>query len=281
MIEICDLHFAYGATPVLNGVGLRIEAGERVAILGGNGSGKSTLARWLAAWMTEGEQASTGTVRWRGRPWRDYALSERAAIVQLVGQFPTQHLSGRAFSVSDEIAFGPENLGLPVSDIVKRRDLAMETCRLTHLADRDPFTLSGGEQQRLVIAAALALDPALLILDEPFTNLDPESRMQTIAVLRNLPVAVTVVVLDTSPDTALELADRFLLLHEGSIVADGGARAVLLHARAIETLGLPAVARYVSEQQRRSPLPCAELLVGDLPLSLAEAADLLTRTNAC
>ncbi|MDQ0321985.1 energy-coupling factor transporter ATP-binding protein EcfA2 [Pararhizobium capsulatum DSM 1112] len=270
MIEISELHFTYGATPVLDGVSLRLREGERVAILGGNGSGKSTLAEWLAGWKTGRDHAAAkGTVHWHGRPWQDYSVSERASTVQLVGQRPAQHLSGRAFTVAEEIAFGPENLGLPVEDIVWRRDKALHTCRLNHLAERDPFTLSGGEQQRLVIAAALALQPRLLILDEPFSNLDPESRVQTASVLRELPDDVAVVLFDTNPDTALDLADRFLLLHDGKIVAEGSARSVLLHPQAIETLGFSSVARCFIENGFGAPVG-GQWSTAGLPLSLAD-----------
>lgn len=278
MIDIRDLHFAHGSKPVLNGISLSIEAGERVAILGGNGSGKSTLAHWLSGWLAPPPSAaSPDRVFWKGRPWRDYSISERAIAVQLVGQIPSQHLSGRAFTVSDEISFGPENLGWPVEEIVARRDQALAACRLERLADRDPFTLSGGEQQRLVIAAALALNPSLLILDEPFTNLDPESRAHLAAVLADLPPEVTLITFDTNPNTALLSASRFLLLHAGQIVADGDARTVLFAKTCVETLGLPAIARAFQESMSGPEAPKDALL----PLTLAEATAFFRQEEPC
>lgn len=278
MIDVRDLHFAHGSKPVLNGISLSIEAGERIAILGGNGSGKSTLAHWLSGWLSPPPSAaSQDRVFWKGRPWRDYSISERAVAVQLVGQIPSQHLSGRAFTVSDEISFGPENLGWPVEQVIASRNQALAACRLERLADRDPFTLSGGEQQRLVIAAALALNPSLLILDEPFTNLDPESRAHLAAVLANLPSEVTLITFDTNPNTALLNANRFLLLHEGLIVADGDARTALLPDATVEALGLPAIARAFQESTFRS-----EISEGArLPLTLAEAAALFRQEEPC
>jgi energy-coupling factor transporter ATP-binding protein EcfA2 len=269
MIEVRDLHFSHGRKPVLNGIALSIKAGERVAILGGNGSGKSTLAHWLSGWLAP-PAGSPDRVFWKGRPWRDYSICERAVAVQLVGQIPSQHLSGRAFTVSDEISFGPENLGWPVEEVIVRRDRALAACRLERLADRDPFTLSGGEQQRLVIAAALALNPALLILDEPFTNLDPESRAHLAAVLADLPPEVMLITFDTNPNTALLSASRFLLLHEGQIVADGDARTVLLADASVEALGLPAIARAFHESISGTEVPKDAFL----PLTLGEAAAL-------
>lgn len=276
MIEINDLYFAYGNTPVLDGVSFAIRPGERIAILGANGSGKSMLAHWLAGWLTSANADASGTVLWQGRPWQDYSVAERAAAVQLVGQLPAQHLTGRAFTVAEEISFGPENLGLPVNEIIARRDRAIATCRLEALAHRAPFTLSGGEQQRLVIAAALALSPSVLILDEPFTNLDPESRDYLAGVLAALPDSVTLVILETNPDVALATAQHFLLLRDGRITVEGDARSVLLSPACTEVLGLPAIARGFRQLPAGRDLPDRAL-----PLDDREAVELLSGYNRC
>lgn len=280
MIEVDDLHVAYGATSVLNGVSLSIRKGERVAILGGNGCGKSTLARWLAGWLENSAHIlARGRLTWNGKPWADYSAIDRTSAVQLVGQFPAQHLSGRAFTVAEEVAFGPENLGLPAAEIVYRRDAALAACRLDNLAGRDPFSLSGGEQQRLVIAAALALRPELLILDEPFSNLDPEAREHTAEVLRDLGKDVTLVVIDADPDAALQLAERFVFLQEGKILADGDARTVLLDPKVTDMLGLPISSQSFVEIMRERGVDRPAL--PDLPLSFEEAAAGLQGEPAC
>jgi len=223
---------------ILDGITLSIERGERLAILGANGSGKTTLAHCLAGWLP----ASRGHVTFDGRAWKDWPLPRRAAAVQLVGQLPVQQLSGREFTVRDEIAFGPGNLGLPVSEVSDRTAEALELCGLAHLADRDPFTLSGGEQQRTVLAAALAMKPQLLILDEPVTNLDPSASGHVVQLVSELPPHITVVWLDTSPKTALEFAGRFILLRNGKCVVDGLPRTVLFHPESLAAIGLPPVA---------------------------------------
>lgn len=271
LIEAADLSFGYDGMKVLRHVGLRIESGERVAVLGGNGSGKSTLAQWLAGWLPlHGSPSSSGTVSCDGRPWSAFALAERARTVQMVGQIPAQHLSGRAFTVMEEVAFGPENLNLPLGEVESRARAALAACRLEGLADRNPFSLSGGEQQRLVIAAALALRPEILILDEPFTNLDPESRDHVMSVLRELPDSVTLVLFETNPTVALQFARRFALLQDGTIAVDGTAREVLLHPATRQVLGLPAMTRAFVELDAAKGLGNEEL-----PLDLPEAARLL------
>ena len=232
-MEVEDLTFQLAGRTILSGITLSIERGERVAILGANGSGKTTLAQCLAGWLPSSK------LTFEGREWKDWPLPQRAAAVQLVGQLPVQQLSGREFTVRDEIAFGPGNLGLPVSEVSIRTEEAMELCGLTHLADRDPFTLSGGEQQRTIIAAALAMRPQLLILDEPVTNLDPSASEHVMQVVSELPSEITVIWMDTSPKTALEFARRFILLQNGRFVVDGSPREVLFHPESISTIGLP------------------------------------------
>jgi energy-coupling factor transporter ATP-binding protein EcfA2 len=235
-LEVENLTFELAGRTILGGITLSIERGERVAILGANGSGKTTLAQCLAGWLPNLLPSSKLT--FDGREWKDWPLPRRAAAVQFMGQLPVQQLSGREFTVRDEIAFGPGNLGLPVSEVSARTEEAMESCGLTNLADRDPFTLSGGEQQRAVIAAALAMRPQMLILDEPVTNLDPSASEHVARVISELPSEITVVWMDTSPKIPLEFARRFILLRNGRCVVDGSPRDVLFHPESISTIGL-------------------------------------------
>ncbi|MFD1200076.1 energy-coupling factor ABC transporter ATP-binding protein [Brucella gallinifaecis] len=224
---------------ILNNVSFEINKSERLAIIGGNGSGKSSLGRLIAGWHVNA--VSSGNVLFEGRPWKEYSNSERASAIQLVGQIPVQHLSGRAFTVEEEIAFGPENLGLTAHEIRTRVDFAVNATNLGHLLSRSPFSLSGGEQQRLVIAASLALKPQVLVLDEPFTNLDPESRDAMLSVLDGLSSDLTIVLLETNPSLAATLAERFIFLDDSALIADSNAREVLFNSQLVERLGLPAV----------------------------------------
>jgi len=245
LIEVHDLHFRYfhAKTAVLDGVSFRIDAGEKVAVLAPNAAGKTTLARWVAGLLPEGaHKAERGHVSMEGKPWTEWSIAERPAAIQYVGQVPSQQLTGCAFTVYEEIAFGPCNLALPEPEIRRRVDDALVICNLAHLAERDPFTLSGGEQQRLSIAAALAMKPKVLVLDEPTSNLDPESRDELIAQLGALPGGLTTIVFEVALRPSLALADRFLLLDQGRIIADGDAVSVLSHPHCIERLGMTSVA---------------------------------------
>ena len=214
-LEASALGFAWpGQKPLFQGLDLRINRGDRLTVLGGNGSGKSTLGRCLAGLLP-----IQGQLSWNARPWAALSRAEHAAAVQYVGQRPHLHLSGRGFTLREEIAFGPENLGLPAEEIRERVDEAMAFLGLSHLASRDCHRLSGGETQRAVLAGALAMRPELLVLDEPMTDLDAESRDSLTAHLRDLPWEMTMIFLDIGYHDWMEgLASRHLLLDAGQIL---------------------------------------------------------------
>lgn len=263
LIDVSGLSFAYESAPVLEDVNLSVAPGEKLAILGGNGSGKSTLAQWIAGWLPRGSYAaSAGGVTIEGQPWAELDAATRAGAVQFVGQVPMQQLSGFSFTVRDEIAFGPGNLALPEAEIRARVDAAVEICNLGHLLERDPFSLSGGEQQRLSIAAALAMRPRALVLDEPTGNFDPESRDALLAQLEKLPQALAIVWCDVTLGAPLSVVERVLLLDGGRIVYDGDVAGLLAHPRTGEIFGLPAVAQTALMLRERGLWP------DDAPISM-------------
>lgn len=216
LIDIAGLTITYGERIILDGIDLKIERGERLCIVGGNGSGKSSLAHAAAGWLTAGPHMA-GTVLYNGKAPADLPLAERTRLVQYVGQVPMHQLSGRAFTVAEEVAFGPENLNWLPADTRRAVDHALDRLNLGHLADRDPFTLSGGEQQRLSIAAALALDPAVLILDEPGANLDVGARQLLVAELAALPPDKALLLLDVDADLGLALGCKLFDLAAGQL----------------------------------------------------------------
>ncbi|EAV7067225.1 energy-coupling factor ABC transporter ATP-binding protein [Salmonella enterica subsp. arizonae serovar 63:z36:-] len=143
-----------------------------MAIVGDNGSGKSTLAQLMAGWYPDylpGDIDGTGLLL--GAPIGQLPLVEQSPAIQLVQQSPYLQLSGCTFSVEEEVAFGPENLGLQEAEILRRIDEALTLTNCQSLRHRHPGTLSGGETQRVVIASALAMQPRLLVLDEAFSRL--------------------------------------------------------------------------------------------------------------
>lgn len=270
-LEVRGLGFAYPARPpVFTDVALRLAPGERVAVLGGNGAGKSTLGRCLAGWQV----GTAGAVTWEGRPWGTLDPAARADAVQFVGQRPHLQLSGRAFTVREEVAFGPENLCLAPAEIAAQVEEALASLRLTDLAERNCLTLSGGEMQRLAIAGALALRPALLVLDEPTTDLDAEAREGLIAYLRRLPRTMTLVVLDLGPQRWMEgFIDRYLLLAEGRLHGPFDVEE-LLNGRFASSLVLPGAAAALADAKSEGRLPAGRRIPATLDAQRALLAEI-------
>jgi len=220
VLEARDVHFAYGpAAPALDGASLRIAAGEFVALIGQNGSGKTTLAQHLNGLLTP----TRGSVWLAGRDMRGLELGEIARSVGFVFQDPDHQLF--CATVEDEVAYGPRHLGLAAAELEDRVARALEVCDLTARRAEDPFLLSKGERQRLAVAAILALEPRVLVLDEPTTGLDHREQLAILSLLADLNRAGrTVVVITHSPWLVAEHASRAILMAKGRVLFDGGVR---------------------------------------------------------
>ncbi|HAL29090.1 MAG TPA: energy-coupling factor transporter ATPase [Coriobacteriia bacterium] len=236
-VSFRDVRYRYhpDEPDALAGVTLDIMQGEHIAVIGANGSGKSTLARHINALLVP----DAGTVTVAGLDTADarhtYPVREHAG---LVFQNPDDQMV--ASVVRDDVAFGPENLGLPVAEIVTRVGDALATVGMSDYADDDVSTLSGGQRQRVAIAGVLAMRPAILLLDEPGAMLDPRGRRGIRRVSRELHEAgMTVIVITQHMDEALR-ADRVVVMDSGGIVCDGPTADVLPQADLLRSLGLAA-----------------------------------------
>ena len=231
-IDVNGLAFAYpDGRQALFGVDMRIEPGERVALLGPNGAGKTTLALHLNGILTAG----TGTVTVGGLAVTKSNLREIRRRVAIVFQDPDDQLFMP--TVTQDVAFGPANLGLRGHELAQRVEQALATVGMNHVADRAPHHLSYGQRRRVAVATVLAMDPNVLVLDEPTSNLDPAARRELATVLTGLDLTMLMVTHDLP--YALELCPRSLIISEGQIVADGPTREILadealLHANRLE-----------------------------------------------
>ena len=221
-IELKDVHYAYPGSEesgqeAVKGVTLSIEEGSFVALVGHNGSGKSTLARLLNGLFvpTNGDVVVYG-VNTKDEK-RIYDVRSR---VGMVFQNPDNQMI--ATNVADDIAFGPENLGVEREEIIRRVDWALEQVGMSEYRDGTPFKLSGGQKQRLAIAGVLAIKPRVMVLDEATAMLDPKGRDEVMAVTRKLnrEEGMTVVHITHYMDEALG-ADRLIVMNDGLVVADG------------------------------------------------------------
>ena len=268
MIEVRDVSFSYSdGVPILSGVSLTIPTGDYVGIVGPNGSGKSTLVRHFNALLVPHH----GTVLVDGLDIRN--RRDRPAIRQKVGlvfQNPENQIVGTI--VEDDVAFGPENLGLATTEIRRRVDEALERVSLAEFKDRSPSTLSGGQKQRLAIGSVLAMRPSHLVLDEPLSMLDPTGREEVLSVVKRLngEHGVTVVYVTHSIEELL-LSRRVIALSKGRVVYDGATSDFLSDAKLHQSLEMeaPMLIRMSLELRRR------RLISGDLPRDLEGLVDRL------
>ncbi|MEO3797973.1 ABC transporter ATP-binding protein [Nonomuraea sp. B10E15] len=222
-LEVRQLAYAYpDGTQALFGVDLSIARGERVALLGPNGAGKTTLVMHLNGILTAGH----GSVTVAGTPVRKDTLAEVRQRVGLVFQDPDDQLFMP--TVRDDVAFGPANAGLRGEDLDRVVEDALARVGMLDAADRPPHHLSFGQRRRVAVATVLAMEPEILVLDEPSSNLDPAARRELAEILRSLDVTVLMVTHDLP--YALELCERALILSDGVIAADGPTRALLSDA---------------------------------------------------
>ncbi len=214
------LAFAYpDGHQALFGVDLRVERGERVAVLGPNGAGKTTLVLHLNGLLSGG----VGTVRVAGTTVEPETYRQVRRQVGIVFQDPDDQLFMP--TVRDDVAFGPANAGVSGAELDRRVGAALESVGMAEFADRPPHHLSYGQRRRVALATVLVMEPEILVLDEPSSNLDPASRRELADVLRSLDVTVLMVTHDLP--YALELCPRAVILSDGLVVADGPTREIL------------------------------------------------------
>ncbi|MDP2711877.1 MAG: ABC transporter ATP-binding protein [Solirubrobacteraceae bacterium] len=234
VVHARGLRYRYpGHEEALRGIDLRVEHGERVALLGPNGAGKTTLMMHLNGLMIgDGELEVAGL-----RVAKD-TLTALRARVGVVFQDPDDQLFMP--TVREDVAFGPLNMGLEREAVQHRVADALSRVRMAHVVDRAPYQLSMGERRRVAIATVLAMDPTLLVLDEPSANLDPRARRELLEVLETIDRTMLVTTHDLP--LAAELCERAVILAGGRIVGDGPCHEILADDEllAAHDLELPA-----------------------------------------
>ena len=239
IIETRALRFSYpaaeGVTPVvLDGVDLNIRSGSFVAVLGHNGSGKSTLAKHMNAILLP----TGGAVYVDGIDTADEdRLLDIRRTVGMVFQNPDNQIVANV--VEEDVAFAPENLGVPPEEIRRRVDDALKTVGMYEFREHAPHLLSGGQKQRVAIAGVLAMAPQCIVLDEPTAMLDPVGRREVMDTIKKLnrTAGVTVVLITHHLDEAAQ-ADRLVVMSKGKVVADGTPKEVFSHVEGLKSVGL-------------------------------------------
>ena len=243
-IKIEDLSYRYdesdtgkGEHPVLNNLSMEIEEGSFVAVLGHNGSGKSTLAKLLNMILTP----TSGRIFVDGQEITEEMTDEEVLSLRkkmgMVFQNPDNQLV--ATIVEDDVAFGPENLGVPSEEIRERVNSVLSDVGMLEYATHEPHRLSGGQKQRIAIAGVLAMLPKCIIFDESTAMLDPIGRKEVMnSILRlNREKGITVIMITHYMEEAA-LADRILVLHDGNVLMDGAPSEVFEQEALLRSCGL-------------------------------------------
>ena len=275
IVTLQDITYQYPLTeqPALNHLDLEIEEGEFVAVIGPNGAGKSTLCYAVSGFVPHFFQGELdGRLEVAGVETGDSSLSEWVLNVGLAFQNPFNQISGSKFSVYEEIAFGLENIGVPRDEIRERVDAAMAWTGIADLADRSPYALSGGQQQRVALTSIFVMEPQVMVLDEPTSQLDPIGTRQVLQVVKEMSErGVTVLLAEHKVEWIAEFADRVIALYEGEIFLQG-TPAEVLTAPELTEMGFnisryTSVARKAAEQglwpqDRRLPVTLEEAVEG-------------------
>jgi len=241
MIETKDLSYKFplASENVLSDVNLKVEKGDMVALMGANGSGKTTLTRCLNGLV----QPTGGSVTIDGHP---VTLENVRTIRRRVGMiFQDPNTAITSPTVEREIAFGLQNLSVPRRVMREKTDMVLEQFHLENLRHVSPMDLSGGEKQRLAIAAVMVLEPMYLVLDEATSFLPSSSRNEVLALVDQLrkELEVGVLLVTQFPEEALR-ANLLLILHEGRVVERGKPEAIFCKAEVMEGYGIPVPLEY-------------------------------------
>lgn len=276
-INLQNVTYKYPLTkePALQNVNLQVKEGEFVAVIGPNGAGKSTLCYALAGFVPHFFKGEiSGEIEVDGRKSSESTLDEWVLNVGLAFQNPFNQISGAKYTVFEEIAFGLENIGVPREEMKKRVADAMSLTGISDLADRSPYSLSGGQQQRVALTSILVMQPRLLVLDEPTSQMDPIGTREVFGVVRKMADAregqgMTVVMVEHKVEWIAEFADRVIALKDGQILMEGAPREVLTSDLLPEN-GF-GVSRYtsVAREAKKQGLWKKE----KLPVTLDEAAE--------
>lgn len=274
MIELVGVSYTYPDTeePVLAGLDLSVGAGGVYGVVGASGAGKTTLAKTISGFIPHAEGGDLeGSVTVAGIAVADATLLDVVSKVGLVTQNPFNQITGARFSVEEEIAFGLENLGVSRPDMIERVDAILERFGLQELRTRSPYELSGGQQQLVAIASIMVMEPTILVMDEPTSQLDPGGTRLVFEVIDRVAAAGTTVVLfEHKLELLRDHADTLGVLAERRIVLAGAPRDVLADAR-LADWGVGST-RFTAAA-RAAVAAGLEPADAPLPVSLAEAVD--------
>lgn len=236
IIEVKNLTFQYEedqTSPTLDQVTFHVKHGEWLSIIGHNGSGKSTTVRLIDGLL----EAQSGQIVIDGQELTEANVWELRSKIGMVFQNPDNQFVGA--TIEDDVAFGLENQGIPLEEMQSRVQQALELVKMSAFKDREPARLSGGQKQRVAIAGAVAMRPAIIILDEATSMLDPEGRLELIQTIKDIRQRYGMTVISITHDLEeVALSDRVLVMKNGQVESDTSPQALFSRGEELLNLGL-------------------------------------------
>lgn len=269
-LEHVGYRYPLGREDAVRDVSFQVEQGQVCALLGANGSGKTTICNLIRGFIPRFYRGEpTGLVQLAGRPVEQYDDAELTETVGYSFQNPFTQMSGVKDNVREEIAYALENLGIERDAMAARVAAMIELLHLGDIADANPLELSGGQRQRVAIAAVLVTDPPIVVLDEPTSQLDPQSTedvFNIIALLKRQ--GKTVILVEHKIDLVARYSDLVILMEDGRVAMSGPARRVLTDPQVLDHGGqLPEVTRFFLERNQKLGLN------DPVPLSVEDAIE--------
>ncbi|MCT6900160.1 MAG: energy-coupling factor ABC transporter ATP-binding protein [Bifidobacterium sp.] len=276
-LEHVGYRYPLGREDAVRDVSFQVEQGQVCALLGANGSGKTTICNLIRGFIPRFYRGEpTGLVQLAGRPVEQYDDAELTETVGYSFQNPFTQMSGVKDNVREEIAYALENLGIEREAMAARVDAMIDLLHLDDIADANPLELSGGQRQRVAIAAVLVTDPPIVVLDEPTSQLDPQSTedvFNIIALLKRQ--GKTVILVEHKIDLVARYSDLVILMEGGRVAMSGPARRVLTDPQVLDHGGqLPEVTRFFLERNKKLGLN------DPVPLSVEDAIERYGRKGA-
>ena len=262
---------------ILKNINLDIKKGEFWAVIGKNGSGKTTLCNVLRRFVPDFYKGELkGRITLEGKELKDYSAKEIVQKVGFVFQNPFTQISGVKETVFEEIAFGLENLALDAEDIRKRVEETLKLLRIEELRDKNPYELSGGQGQKVALASIIAMDPEIMVIDEPTSQLDPKGTEEIFEIIDILKKeGKTIILVEHKLELIAEYAEKVMVLDEGEMILSGNTEEVLKNKILMEKeIGIPQYAALAYKLMEEGKVQFEEI-----PITKEKAVEVFAHKN--
>lgn len=264
-IELRHVNYTYPLDQhtSITDLSVSLDKGKLYGVLGANGNGKTTLCNIIRGFIPgffQGEM--TGEVIFDGKPLQEYDMGELATRIGYVFQNPFNQITGARDTVYGEIAYGLENCGVPVPEIIERVDQVMKLTNTTYLKDKNPFELSGGQQQRVAFASILVLSPDVFVIDEPTSQLDPQETERVFDIILKLKkMGKTIILVEHKMELVAQYCDEVLVLENGRLIRFGEKHKVLSELELQEHGIMLPQSVLLADQMRKQGIPVSDHII--------------------